>query len=157
MVASVPLKVTGGRNEDAVAVGAGELATFRAVQRDPFAGAFVTQFLDLFHGGRACTIAPVGRRSIIARLQCGQVVGVAVVSEIFVVTVLGHLRIAVSVGVGLPAIDRFGLRLSPGKVLAVGGRLGSADVARSPQQATRQTKIDPVAVGNLAIDRGLVI
>lgn len=155
--ASVPVNVTGGRDEDAVAVGASEFESFRTVQRDPFPGAVVTQFLDFFHGGHACAVAPVGRGCVVGRLQGGQVVGVAVVAENFVVAVLCQLRIAVTVGVGLPAIFHLGLRLAPGEELAVVGRLVGTDVARSPLQATRQTKVDPVAGGNLAIARGPVI
>ena len=125
----VPTVARSGQ-EETVAVRGGEEPTVHAILGRPSMGGVLVKFLPLSIGGHAPPIAPVGRGGIVARLEDGQIVGIAVVAIIGVVAVLGQLLIAVFVGA--PVVGGLGLGLAPSKIITIFLRRVCSHIAGCP-------------------------
>ena len=119
--------------EETVAVTRSEEPSAHAVLCCPSVSRVLVQFLPFFLGGHAPICAPVGRSSIILGQQGSQVVSEAVVAVTGVAAIFGQRVIAaVAVLVGAPIVGVFGLRLTPGKVVAIIFRGISTHIAGGP-------------------------
>lgn len=105
--------------EEAVAVNSGAEAAVHAVNRRPFHGGIVEEFLPLFLGGDACTVAQPDGRDIVAWSQGGQVVGEAVETILRFVAVLGQFVPGIAISIGAPFVHVLRPDLPPGIVVAI--------------------------------------
>ena len=128
----------GGGQEEAVAVGGGELAACDAVQGSPLGGGVGDEFFPVLLGRHAGAVAQLLRGSVVNRLQGGQVVGCAPSGA---GVVLGEgLQAALGVNgavlVRAPVVDLLRGGLAPGVVVAMA--LGRGGGWAGPGPPTRQ-------------------
>ena len=128
------------RQEDAVAVGAGNSVTVYAIKFSPLPSTLVVQFLLLFSRWHAPTTSPFYVGNIVLGLKNSLVVNSAITAAC---TILGHvIIIAFTPFVGAPIVVFFFLGLTPGVVTAMLLGLCCAYIAGCPLDTTGQAKID---------------
>ncbi len=105
----------------------------------------IDQLLPLVHCWCLPFLAPVHSGSIIFRLQSCQIVPKTIVAIVWNETILGQSRLIpyhfIAIFVCIPPIHGFRLCFAPSQIIAIIFGRNRANVARSPQGATRQVQI----------------